>query len=88
MSESLWIQVDEPVTDELVHNFRNFGEDVYRALRDTCAVSINEIDHSENGFSVRDIPADALPAVRATIERLLRDYGFHDSARIAPLDPS
>ena len=86
MSESIWIEVNEPATDELVHNFRNFGEDVYRALKDVCCVSLNEIDLSENAFGVWDIPEPAIPGVRDTIERLLREYGFQDSARLTMRD--
>jgi hypothetical protein len=86
MSASIWIEVTEPVTDELVHNFRNFGEDVYRALKDVCCVSLNEIDRCENAFGVWDIPDHAMPGVRDTIGRLLREYGFHESARLSMRD--
>jgi len=36
----IWIS-DEP-TSEIVHRFRNFGEEVRRALSDTCSMSIGQ----------------------------------------------
>lgn len=86
MSQSIWIEVDAPITDELVHDFRNFGEDVFRALRDTCCVSINEIDWCESSFGVWDVPAGRMEEARETIERLLRRYGFQDSGRLTVLE--
>ena len=43
MDRILKIYLTKPSPD-LVHQWRNFGEDVYRALRDECDVSIEEID--------------------------------------------
>ena len=80
------VEVQRPVTDELVHDFRNFGEDVFRKLRDTCSVSIHEIDNSENTFAVRDIQPSDLAAVTGTITNLARRYGFDDSLVLSKLD--
>ena len=55
MSEAIRIEISDEPTSDIVHRFRNFGEDVYRSLRDTCSVCIEEIDASTTSFIVRDI---------------------------------
>jgi hypothetical protein len=69
MATGLKIQLTAPSPD-LVHQFRNFGEDVYRALRDECAVSIQEIDASTSEFHVRGIRKRALRTVAAKVRRI------------------
>lgn len=87
MHESIWVEVDLPYNDWLLHDFRNFGEDVYRALHAACDVRIQEIDRSVNGFAIRDVPPDVMPDVRATLERLFHEYGFEHVGRVLPLRP-
>jgi hypothetical protein len=66
---------DEPASD-IVHRFRNFAEDVYRSLRDTCRVSIEEIGTSTTSFTVRDIHRRDLGDVTQTIKRELKKHHF------------
>jgi len=40
-------------TSEVIHRFYNFGEDVFRLLRDSCSLRILEIDTTTNSFVVR-----------------------------------
>jgi hypothetical protein len=40
---------------DLVSRFKDFGEDVWRALHDECDVSIKEIDHAVAEFHIRGI---------------------------------
>ena len=49
MGKKLKVQLVNASPD-LVHAFRNFGEDVYRALRDGYAVSIDEIEPQHKSF--------------------------------------
>jgi hypothetical protein len=58
---------------EFVHQFRNFGEDVYRDLKEECTMSIDEIDASTSVFYVRDLRAGA--AGRGHV--LTLDKSFH-----------
>jgi hypothetical protein len=58
----------------LVHEFRNFGEDVYRALRDDYAVSIDEIDASTCEFSLREIPKREVRTVAARVRKVGERY--------------
>src|SRR6266480_3627351 len=55
MSAAIKIEISGPPTSEVIHRFRNFGEDIYRLLRDTCSVDIDEIDAATSSFVVRDI---------------------------------
>jgi len=59
---------------DLVHDFRNFGEDVYRALRNDYAVSIAEIDGSMREFHLREIPKREVRTVAARIHKLVERY--------------
>jgi hypothetical protein len=58
----------------LVHNFQNFGEDVYRALRDECDVSLHEIDHFTGAFHLRGLPKREVRTVAAKVRKILEKY--------------
>ena len=70
----------------LVHRFQNFGEDVYRALRDRCSISIDEIDRAAHAFHVREIPRRGIGLVVDTIRREIRRHRFEGSMTLARLD--
>jgi hypothetical protein len=61
-------------TDELVHEFRNFGEDVFRALCDDFGVSIDEIDASVSKFHVREIPTRKVRTIAAQVRKIAERY--------------
>lgn len=82
MSSAIQIQISDEPTSDVVHRFRNFGEDVYRALRDTCTVSIEEIDASSTSFVVRDIHRRDLGVVTQSIKRELRRHHFDQTATL------
>jgi hypothetical protein len=82
MSSAIQIQISDEPTSDVVHRFRNFGEDVYRALRDTCSVSIEEIDASSTSFVVRDIHRRDLGVVTQAIKRELRRHHFDQTATL------
>lgn len=56
MSTSIKIEINGSTTPEIIHRFRNFGEDLYRALRGSCFVDIEEIDKATTQFTIADIP--------------------------------
>jgi hypothetical protein len=85
MSAAIQIQISDVPASDIVHRFRNFGEDVYRALRDTCSVSIEEIDASNTSFTVRDIHRRDLGDVTQTIKRELKRHCFLSSATLTEL---
>ena len=66
MSRTVQVRLAAP-DPELIHEFRNFGEDVYRLLREECEVSIAEIDASTSEFHLRGVRKRE---VRATISRV------------------
>lgn len=82
VSAAIKIEISDPVTPDVVHRFRNFGEDIYRALRETCSVDLGEIDASTNSFVVRDICRSDIGEVTQTIKRQLKHHGFEASARL------
>jgi hypothetical protein len=59
---------------DLVPDFRNFGEDVYCALRNDYAVSIEEIDASTREFHLREIPKREVRTVAAKVRKLVERY--------------
>lgn len=85
MGAAIQIQISDEPTSDIVHRFRNFGEDVYRSLRDTCSVSIAEIDVSMTSFTIRDIRRRDLGEVTQTIKRELKRYHFDQSATLTRL---
>jgi len=58
----------------LVPRFQDFGEDVYRALRDQCDVSIDEIDHFVGAFHLRGIHKREVRSVGATVRKILEKH--------------
>ena len=76
------IAVSDAPTAEVVHRFRNFGEDIYRALRDQCSVSINEIDAATTSFLVRDIHKRDVRRISKIIREELRRHNFEASATL------
>jgi hypothetical protein len=70
MAKTLKVQLTAP-SPNLVHWFRNFGEDVYRALRDECEVSIREIDASTSEFYIRGIHKREVRTVAAKVRKII-----------------
>ena len=58
----------------MVHDFRNFGEDVYRELRNDYPVSIDEVDASTSEFYLREIPKREVRTVAARVRKLVVKY--------------
>jgi len=83
MSAAIKVEISDEPTGDVVHRFRNFGEDIYRVLRDTCSVSIDEIDRSTTSFIVRDIKRRDVGIVTQTIKRELRRHHFDQSATLS-----
>ena len=83
MSLAIKIVIAELPTFEAIHRFRNFGEDIFRLLRDVCSVNIEEIDRATDSLVVRDIHRRDLGLVTLTIKRELRRYHFDGSASLA-----
>jgi len=77
MSRTLRVHLKNATAD-LVHEFRNFGENVYRALRDDYAVSITEIDSSTREFHLREIPRRKVRTVAARVRKLGERYARLD----------
>ncbi len=74
MGRTLRIQLTNASPD-LIHDFRNFGEDVYRNLRGDYGVSIQEIDASTTEFHVREIPKREVRRVASAVRNLAEKYG-------------
>ena len=85
MSAAIKIEISDPPTSEVIHRFRNFGEDIYRLLRDRCSLNIDEIDAATNSFVVRDIRRRDLGVVTQTIKRELKRHHFEGSGTLVRL---
>jgi len=85
MGIAIRIEISDAPTPEVIHRFRNFGEDVCRSLRDTCAVSLEEIDAATTSFVVRDIHKRDLGMTTQTIRRELKRHNFDQSASLVRL---
>ena len=82
MSKEIKIAISYPPTVDLVHRFRNLGEDIYHALRDRCAVDLDEIDSATTAFTVRCIHNRDLKRVTRIIEKLLENHNFSNTAEL------
>jgi hypothetical protein len=73
MARTLKVQLTVPSPD-LIHEFRNFGEDIYRALRNECEVSIQEIDTSTSEFHLRGIHKREVRTITAKVRKIIKKY--------------
>jgi hypothetical protein len=85
MCAIIQIEVSDEPTSDVIHRFRNFGEDCYRLLRDKCVIRIEEIDASTTSFCVREIHYRDLDDVTQIINRELKRHYFNQSAKLTNL---
>jgi len=85
MSVAIKIMISDPPTSEVIHRFRNFGEDIFHLLSDTCSVNIEEIDRATDSFVVQKIHRRDLGLVTQTIERELKKHHFNGSTSLVRL---
>ena len=77
MSRALKIKLTVPnplSVQGLVHDFKNFGEDVYRILRDECVISLQEIDTSVDEFHLRGLHKREVREITAKVSKILEKY--------------
>ena len=78
MTQHLKIELIRP-SPNLVADFRHFGEDVYRAVKDSCRISLDEIDAATSVFHLHDIKPRA---VRGLATKVRKIAARHRMARI------
>lgn len=86
MSRILQVRLTAP-DPSLVHDFRNFGQDVYRLLREECEVSVAEIDASTSEFHLRGISKREVRATFAKVQKLAARYPALSPVEICELPP-
>ena len=85
MSTAIKIEISDELSSDVVHRFRNFGEDIYRSLRDRCSVSIDEIDAARTSITIRDIQRRDTGVVTRSIKRELKRHHFADTSTLVRL---
>jgi hypothetical protein len=78
----LRIEISDEPSQDIVHRFRNFGEDIYRAFRERYSVSLEEIDASTTHFHIREIRRRHLRSVTREILRMAAEHNFVVSASV------
>ena len=88
MRAAIKIELSRPDPQfEMLHEFRNFGEDVYRALKEFCPISLlQEVDRATSSFVVRDIRRRDIGTVTDAIERVIRHYRWEEVVRLERVD--
>jgi hypothetical protein len=76
MTSAVTVVIADPVTPDLLHRFRNFGEDVWRDLRFSCDVSLDDVDTATTELTIRRIRKRELRNVINYLERQFRVHGF------------
>jgi hypothetical protein len=70
---------------DLVHQWQNFGEDVWRALCDECLVSLREIDASTSEFCLRGIHKRELRATTAKVRKIAEKNWMSQIIRVSEM---
>ena len=85
MSRALKVELAVPdalSVEGLVSTFQDFGEDVYRALRDECEISMDEIDHFTGCFHLRRLHKRDVRALAHRVRSILERYPALTGVRI------
>lgn len=85
MARALRVELAVPnalCVDGLVSNFQNFGEDVYRTLRDECDIRINEIDHFAGAFHLRGLHKRDVRTIAAKVRKILEKHHWLTDVKI------
>ncbi len=85
MAKAVLVHISDEPTPDIVHRFRNFGEDVFRALQDSCDIDLDEIDASTDRFHVRGIKARQVGQVVMLIKSELRAHNFGETGSVTRL---
>jgi hypothetical protein len=84
------LKVELAVTNALSINglvpcFQDFGEDVYRALRNECEISIDEIDHFNGAFHLRRLHKREVRSIIVKVRKILEKYPLLSEVQIHEL---
>ena len=74
-----------PDTD-WVHRFRNFGEDVWRELKEESDLTIGEIDSSISSFEVHGLKSRRVGRAKQVLGRLIDCHGFAGELEVRELE--
>lgn len=85
MRAAIRITLNEPKR-EMVHQFQNFGEDVYRAMRDVASFDWDEIDRATSTFVAREIRRQDIGTATDALKRVIRRYRWEDVVSFARVD--
>jgi hypothetical protein len=86
MAKTLCVRLNAPAP-ELVHEFRNLGEEVWGALHDECEISLAEIDASTSEFHLRGIHKRDLRTVAARLRKLVEKSGMRSHVTVSEAVP-
>lgn len=86
MYKVLRITSTAPKGDFVVHQFRNFGERVYLALRAEYDVSIAEIDASTDHFFVRKIHKREARTVTKLVRQIAEKEKMSDLVEVTEIE--
>ena len=73
---------DEQPAASWIHRFRNFGEDVWRALESECDLSLDDVDRSIASIEIRGLKAKRIGRAKQTLRSLISSHGFDDDLLI------
>ena len=84
MARTLRVHLNAPAP-ELIHQFRNLGEDVWGVLQRECEISRPEIDSSTSEFYMRGIHKRDLRALAAKVRKLVDKSGMGSLVTVSEL---
>ncbi len=86
MSTAIEIALNE-ADPEMIPRFRDFGEDVYRAVRGVCDdVLLDEVDRATHRFTVRGMRRQEIGTATDAIRRVIRRYRWEGRVSLRRVD--
>ena len=86
MKRDVIVEVPNDGKWDFVHRSRNFGEDVFRALHDSCSVDIREIDASTSQFPIRHISEEKNSQVCEVIQGIAEKHSLAETIQLTTKD--
>jgi len=66
------------ITNDWIHKFRNFGEDIWKQLRDESEISLEEIDSCTDRFEIRGIKAKKVKRIEKLVLDISKGHFVYD----------
>jgi hypothetical protein len=82
MTARLRVEYTGDTSPDVVHRFRNYGEDLVRALAHSEQLSLEQVDQARTAFVIVGVSSRSIGSVTRQALALSRRHGFADQISV------